>query len=82
VIAEASKSRANPKLVNERKRMWEGSLPLRIWPGSEVHSDYGPLPTDTKPFYPDTSAHTGEVLEGGEAFKDRSNELTPVEPEN
>lgn len=51
VIAESSVMRANRKLLEERRRIWECSLPLPIWPGEAVQGDFFPCPSPDAPLY-------------------------------
>lgn len=77
VLAEQRISLANNKLLQDRKKWWEMSLPVQIHPGSRVHGDLG-CPPNTAPLY-------GPNLWGDEAESTMpteepvpSEELTPL----
>lgn len=73
LVADGAQSPANRKLLDDRRKQWENSLPLPIWPGSKVTMDHVPCPDKSGPMYPDFTGSVGEVLKD----VDGAPELTP-----
>ena len=81
-IGESLSNRANTKLISDRRKMWQWSLPLAMHQGSQVHKDFKDCPTPDRPFYPSLANSVGEVKEdnkspdaNGEAIPP---DLTPI----
>jgi hypothetical protein len=62
-IAESITNKANKKLISDRRKMWQWSLPLAMHEGSKVHKDFKDCPNPDQPFYPSLQNTAGEVQE-------------------
>jgi hypothetical protein len=71
ILAEQRISLVKEKLILDRKKWWEMSLPVRIHPGSRVHGDLG-CPPNTAPLY-------APNLWGDEAEASPAEEAVPSE---
>ncbi len=60
-VAESASSPINRKLLEDRRRWFNASLPMPIWRGSKVSADHFPGVESTRPFYPSLAGAVGEL---------------------
>ncbi len=60
-VAESASSPINRKLLEDRRRWFEASLPMPIWRGSKVSADHFPGVESTRPFYPTVAGAIGDI---------------------